>query len=58
MRRKHRKVHRIMWLILGPLAILGLVVGVMNRAPIPPQDSPLNVRLPDAAPPSREVEDR
>ncbi len=55
MRRAHRKAHRILWLILGPLAVLGLILGVTNRDPVPSQDSPLNVEAPDTSPPSREA---
>ena len=56
MRRTHRKAHRILWLGLGPLAILGLILGVTNRAPVPTQDSPLKAEAPDTDPPSREAE--
>ena len=56
MRRTHRKAHRILWLVLGPLAALGLILGVANRAPVPPQDSPIQAIAPDTAPPSLEAD--
>ncbi len=58
MRRTHRKAHRILWLVLGPLAVLGLILGVANRAPVPTQDSPLKAEAPDTDPPSREAEEK
>ncbi len=55
MRRTHRKTHRIMWLVLGPLVTLGIFLGVMNRNQIPAQDSPLEIDAPSTEPPSQEV---
>lgn len=55
MKRTHRKMHRMMWLVLGPLAVLGFIVGVMNRDPIPPQDSPLKTDVSTTDLPSREA---
>jgi hypothetical protein len=58
MRRPHRKAHRIMWLVLGPLAVIGLILGVTSRDPIPTQESPLSVEAPGTDPPSREAEEK
>lgn len=36
-----RKMHVLLWLVLGPLAVVGLVLGVLWRPPQPVQDGVL-----------------
>lgn len=42
MKRAHRKIHLILWIILGPVMIATLLLAVLHR----PSD-PVNDRLPD-----------
>ena len=35
-----RKAHVLLWLVLGPLAIIGLVLALQWRPPVPMQDGP------------------
>lgn len=41
MTRAQRKVHVLLWLVLGPLAVVGLVLAVMWRPMEPVQDGAL-----------------
>ena len=36
-----RKVHLLLWLVLGPIAVVGLVLAVLWRPPQPVQDGVL-----------------
>ena len=36
-----RKVHVVLWLVLGPLALAGLALAVMMKPAEPVQDGPL-----------------
>lgn len=37
MTRTQRKMHLVLWLVLGPAALTGLVLAVLARPPIPVQ---------------------
>ncbi len=58
MRRGHRKAHLLLWLILGPVALIGLVVGIASRSEIPTQEAPVVEDLPQSNPPATEVTDK
>ena len=58
MRRSHRKAHLLLWLILGPVALIGLVVGIASRSEIPKQEAPVVEDLPESNPPAKEVNDK
>lgn len=36
-----RKAHLLLWLILGPIALIGLVLALAWRPPVPVQESEL-----------------
>ena len=42
MKRKHRKIHLILWLFLGPI-----ILGLLLRAVLHRPDAPVNDTLPD-----------
>ena len=58
MRRRHRTVHFVVWLILGPLALFGLYLGIAARSEIPTQVPPVVDDLPQSYPPATEVTDQ
>lgn len=35
MQARHRRTHHRVWLILGPLLLVGVVVGLLARPPLP-----------------------
>ncbi len=39
MTRSHRKWHAWGWAVLGPLVVIGLFAGLINRRPIPLEDA-------------------
>lgn len=41
MRRSHRKAHFLLWVVIGPLAAVGLYLGVTARKAMPTQASPV-----------------
>lgn len=55
MKRGHRKAHLLVWLILAPIALVGLAVGIASRNEIPTQESPVVEDLPLSNPPATEV---
>ena len=58
MRRGHRRAHFLIWLILGPIALIGLIIGISSRQPFPPQTPPVVDQAPQSLPPSTEVKDK
>ena len=58
MRRGHRRAHFLVWMILGPIALIGLVVGIASRSEIPTQEAPVVEDLPQSNPPATEVSDK
>jgi hypothetical protein len=58
MRRGHRKTHLLVWAILGPLALLGLFLGIAARSDMPTQAPPVVDELPQSNPPATEVTDK
>jgi len=59
-KRAHRRTHLFLWLVIGPLALVGLVAGVAARSSKPSQDpgtavDTINAVLPPAEPPTEEV---
>ncbi|MFT4513823.1 MAG: hypothetical protein ACI89X_001682 [Planctomycetota bacterium] len=55
MKRCHRKVHVLMWALLGPIAIVGLIVAINARVVIPTQEPPFKQDVPQTMPPAKEV---
>ena len=58
MSRVHRKAQLLLWLILGPAALIGLVLGIASRSEVPTQAAPVVQDLPPSNPPATEVIDR
>lgn len=58
MRRAHRKTHLLIWLILGPGALVGLFLGVKARTTMPTQDPPVSDTPQLSNPPATEVVDQ
>ncbi|MFT6082888.1 MAG: hypothetical protein ACI8UD_002730 [Planctomycetota bacterium] len=55
MKRLHRKAHVLMWALLGPIAMVGLIVAVNARVVIPTQAPPVQQDVPQTMPPAKEV---
>ena len=55
MKRCHRKAHVLLWALLGPAAIVGLIVAVNARVTIPSQEPPVKQDVPQTMPPAKEV---
>ena len=55
MKRSHRKAHLLVWLLLAPIALIGLAIGIASRNEIPAQDPPVVEDLPRSYPPATEV---
>jgi hypothetical protein len=55
MKRGHRKAHLFVWLLLAPIALIGLAIGIASRSEMPAQDPPVVQDLPQANPPATEV---
>ena len=55
MKRSHRKAHLFVWLLLAPIACIGLVIGIASRSEISTQDPPVVEDLPQSNPPATEV---
>lgn len=55
MKRCHRRLHVFMWLLLGPIALTGLILGINARVTIPPQEPPVANELPASPLPTKEV---
>lgn len=58
MRRAHRKAHFLIWLIVGPCALIGLFLGVKARVDMPVQTPPASDSPPLSNPPATEVVDQ
>lgn len=58
MKRAHRKVHFLIWLILGPCALAGLFLGVRARSSMPTQVPPASDAPSLSNPPATEVVDQ
>ncbi len=58
MRRPHRKVHAVVWAILGPAVLLGLWLGIAARPSMPTQAAPVVDELPSTIPPATEVTEK
>jgi hypothetical protein len=57
MRHGHRKAHLLVWLILAPIALIGLALGIASRREMPTQEPPVVQDLPGSMPPATEVTD-
>lgn len=55
MKRCHRKLHVLMWALLGPIAMVGLILGINARVTFPTQAPPVTEDLPQTMPPAKEV---
>ena len=58
MRRSHRKMHAVLWAILGPAALVGLWLGITARPSMPTQAPPVVDELPSTIPPATEVTEK
>lgn len=58
MRRGQRKLHLLMWSVIGPLAIAGLILGITSRREMPTQEPPVADEAPQSNPPATEVQDK
>lgn len=51
----YKGVHLVIWLVLAPLALVGLALGVAARQEMPAQAPPVESELPQSLPPASEV---
>ncbi len=52
MKRPHRSAHRVLWVVLAPLVLIGLYLAVDARPATPLQELPATDKTPDTLPPS------
>ena len=55
MKRSHRLAHVLIWALLGPIAVVGLIAAVNARVVIPSQEPPVKEDVPTTLPPAKEV---
>ncbi len=48
--RSQRRRHLLIWLILGPLILIGLALGLSVRRPVPVQDAGLSGAATEVSP--------
>ena len=55
MKRTHRRIHFLAWVVLGVLMSIGFIAGIAARQPVPLQEPPVPQQLPQLDLPTSEV---